>query len=80
MQLLNIPKPIDDNNWKNISKRFEANINNSNLEAASNELFNGNINLMITTIMPPVWSNTDQSHLVKAIWSNADQSLMVVCW
>ena len=58
-------KPIDDNNWKNISKRFEANINNSNLAAASNELFNGNINLMITTIMPPVWSNTGLSYTPK---------------
>ncbi|MBK8705993.1 MAG: hypothetical protein IPN33_22180 [Saprospiraceae bacterium] len=46
-------QPIDASKWSNTAQRFEALTPNSDLMAASFDLFNGNIGSMVTTIVEP---------------------------
>src|ERR1700679_3831056 len=43
-------KPIAYMIWNNVADRFEATTANSQLLAARNNLYNGNISMMVTTI------------------------------
>lgn len=46
--------PIDQTNyWSTVTKRFEADASGSDLNAARNDLFNGNIGSMVTAISKP---------------------------
>ncbi len=47
--------PIDTSKWNTVSKRFEANTASSNLLASRNNLYNGNISHMVTTITKPTF-------------------------
>jgi RHS repeat-associated protein len=52
--------PINTTAWSNVSKRFiAATPNSSNLMLTRNDLFNGNISSMVTSIVPPTMPKPD---------------------
>jgi len=52
-------KAIDGLKWNNANNRFESIIAGSDLNNSRNDLFNGNITSMVTTIVPPTLPKTD---------------------
>jgi RHS repeat-associated protein len=52
-------KAIDGLKWNNANNRFESIIAGSDLNNSRNDLFNGNITSMVTTIIPPTLPKSD---------------------